>query len=90
MTMNSIIDQNHNKVNKNLENIFDISHNPFFVKKISLLLLRIYVLLTPFYVPTDSLQNESCHKFMHICCSKNIFTATTQYFILEMDRTVSY
>ena len=33
MTMNSIIDQNHNKVNKNLENIFDISHNPFFVKK---------------------------------------------------------
>ena len=40
MTMNSIIDQNHNKVNKNLENIFDISHNPFFVKKISLLLLR--------------------------------------------------
>ena len=40
MTMNSIIDQNHNKVNKNLENIFDISHNLFFVKKISLLLLR--------------------------------------------------
>ena len=40
MTMNSIIDQNHNKVNQNLENIFDISHNPFFVKKISLLLLR--------------------------------------------------
>lgn len=40
MTINSIIDQNHNKVNKNLENIFDISHNPFFVKKISLLLLR--------------------------------------------------
>lgn len=40
MTMNSIIDQNHNKVNKNLENIFDISHNSFFVKKISLLLLR--------------------------------------------------
>lgn len=40
MTMDSIIDQNHNKVNKNLENIFDISHNPFFVKKISLLLLR--------------------------------------------------
>ena len=33
MTINSIIDQNHNKVNKNLENIFDISHNPFFVKK---------------------------------------------------------
>lgn len=33
MTINSIIDQNHNKVNKNLGNIFDISHNPFFVKK---------------------------------------------------------
>ena len=38
MTMNSIIDQNHNKVNKNLENIFDITHNPFFVKNISFII----------------------------------------------------
>ena len=43
-----------------------------------------------FYVPTDSLQNESCHKFMHICCSKIFLLQQHNIFILEMDRTVSY